>query len=58
MTEWHIWDPSITDDDSGDQQSEGTLVRAFLEEKQFLAGRIVISPILIFSIRDEFWERS
>ena len=28
-----------------------------LEDKQFLAGRNIISPNLIFSIKDEFGER-
>ena len=56
MTEWHIWDLGIIFGDSGDQQSDGALVQASLEDKQFLAGRTVISPILIFRIRDNFWK--
>lgn len=58
MTQWHIWDLDITDGDRGDQQTEEALVQALLEDKQFLAENAVISPILIFNIRDEFGERT
>lgn len=53
MTQWHVWDPDITDGDRGDQQTKEVLVRAFLKDRQFVAGRTVQTPILIFSIRYE-----
>lgn len=46
VTQWHIWDPGIVCSYSLGQHREGALVRALLEDKQFLKGRTVISPIL------------
>lgn len=48
MIQWHIWDLGTCCSDSGDQQLERMLVQALLKDKQFLAARIIISPILIF----------
>ena len=43
--QWRISNPGTFCSDSGEHQLERRLVQALLEEKQFLAGRIVIFPI-------------
>jgi len=45
MTQGYIWDLSIIGGYSDDQQLKRELIQAFLEDKQFLAGRTVMSPI-------------
>ena len=42
--QWRIWDPGTFCSDSGERQLERRLVQALLEDKHFLAGRMVISP--------------
>ena len=48
MTQWYICNPSIIGGYSGDQQPERALVQALLEDKQFLAGRTVMSLPKLF----------
>ena len=43
--QWRIWDPGTFYRDGGERQLERRLVQALLEDKQFLAGRVVIFPI-------------
>ena len=43
--QWHIWDPGTFCSVGGEHQREKRLVQGLLEDKQFLAGRIVIFPI-------------
>ena len=51
--QWCIWDPGTFYSDGGEHQLEQMLVKALLEDKQFLAGMSVIFSIrtVIFPIR-------
>jgi len=49
--QWHIWEPGIVFSNNEDQQLERVIVQALLEDKQFLAGRTIITSILIFHLR-------